>query len=263
MVKCTVSWAGPGPEMPRGQDTSEHGWGRLPGRPGAAKGDPVSSSCVGGAPGGGLGFPTVCGSQQGAGRALPSPEQSTEEGCHSGPAPCLGGSLAGCWVAGLLCRAAIPSLGVSGSREASSSWGSQEHPLPRKCGPGPCWCLPALQAAAHRTVDRLVASPLAGWLGRLINILRNDLAEGSGTACHWGLTAGFLFFFPFPIVSAIFTTGRPAAPSPQHLTGVGVGGFSHLGSWQRGEESPRLGKAPGRDMIRLPFPAHPCPALPP
>lgn len=76
MVKCTVSWAGPGPEMPRGQDTSEHGWGQLPGRPGAAKGDPVSSSCVGGAPGGGLGFPTVCGSQQGAGRGVHCPAQN-------------------------------------------------------------------------------------------------------------------------------------------------------------------------------------------
>ena len=35
-----------------------------------------------------------------------------------------------------------------------------------------------------------------------------------------------------------------------------------MGSWQRGEESPRLGKAPGRDMIRLPLPPPALPCLP-
>lgn len=154
-----------------------------------------------------------------------SPEQSTEEGCHSGPAPCPGGSLAGCWVAGLLCRAAVPSSGVLGSREAISSCGSQEHPLPRKCGPGPCWCLPALQATAHRAVDRLVTGPLAGWLGRLVNILRNDLAKGSGTTCHRG-AAGWLacfFFFLFQL-SALFLPpeGQPP-PLPASNQGGGWG----------------------------------------
>lgn len=139
VVKCTVSWAGPGPEMPRGQDISEHGWGQLPGRQGAAKEDPVSSSCVGGAPGGGLSFPIVSGSWQERGGHCPARDRAqTRSVCHSGPAPCPGGSLAGCWVAGLLCRAAVPSSGVSGSREASSSWGSQEHPLPPQVWP---WAL--------------------------------------------------------------------------------------------------------------------------
>lgn len=204
---------------------------------GSGQGRPCLLFLCWGGPGGGPGFPTVHGSQQGAGQALPSPEQSTEEGCHSGPAPCPGGSLAGCWVAGLLCRAAVPSSGVLGSREASSSWGSQGHPLPHKCGPGPCWCLPALQATAHRAADRLVAGPLAGWLGRLVNILRNDLAKGSGTACHRG-AAGWLacfFFFSFSNCQRYFYHRKASRPLSRHLTGVGVGGVSHLGSWQRGE----------------------------
>lgn len=115
MVKCTVSWAGPGPEMPRGQDISEHGWGRLPGRQGAAKGDPVSSSRVGGAPGGGLSFPIVSGSWQREGQALPSPEQSTEEECVP-LRPCPPPRRQPCWVLGgwFALRGRCPFLGGLG-----------------------------------------------------------------------------------------------------------------------------------------------------
>lgn len=87
---------------------------------------------------------------------------------------------------------------------------------PPKCGPGPCWCLPALQATAPPRPDRLVAGPLAGWLGRLVNILRNDLAKGGPELVPQGGCRSWLlcfFFFPFSNCQRYFS-GRPAAPSP-------------------------------------------------
>ena len=161
----------------------------------------------------------------------------------------------------MLCRASFPPLGlaVSCGREASSSWGSRNTPpSPAGVGLDRTGAPPPLQAAAHCALDRLVTGPLAGWLGRLINILRNDLAMGSGTACHWGLMAGF--FSSFPIVSAIFTTGRPAAPSPRRLTGWGLGdspvwflaeGLGESVAWK--------GNRQGLDYASPPHPT-PCPA---
>lgn len=197
----------------------------------------------------------------------PSPEHSTEEDATQALPPT---QRAAFQVAGrLVCSAGppslpgglLPSLGAGDcGREASSSWGSLEHsPSPAGVGLDHAGASPPLQAAAHCALDRLVTGPLAGWLGRLINILRNDLAMGSGTACHWGLMAGFLS--SFPIVSAIFTTGRPAAPSPRRLTRWGLGDspvwFLAEGL---GESMAWKGNRQGLDYASLPIPP---PALPP
>lgn len=57
--------------------------------------------------------------------------------------------------------------------------------------------------------------------GGLINILRNDQALGSGNARRWrGLKTGFFLNPLFPIVNAIFTTGKPSTPSTAPVCAV-------------------------------------------